>query len=379
MNYTVIRHHLHQLAEPSGEEFQTKNFIIATLNDFQPTHIHTFTNSNNLIAEYDFGHDGPTLLFRGDFDAVRVDETLDIPYASKNQGVAHKCGHDGHTTILLGLAEQLHLHPLVKGKVLLFFQAAEETGEGADLLLQTHFLDSYSIENVYALHNIPGEPKGSIICREGSFTCSVISCDIVLNGHTSHAAEPLKAVNPYSAAVVITKELLSYNQYDITKEDYCLVTLIEMHIGERAYGVTAGNGVLRFTLRAKEDEVLQKTKMKIQDIVNKEVAKIDGLSSAITWREYFAASRNQAKAVEIIREAANNAGLSYREKSVPFSWGEDFGLLTQHYCGALFGLGSGENRPSLHHPDFDFPDDIIPFGVRMFYTIALNSTKVVEL
>lgn len=376
MNYTIIRHQLHQLAEPSGEEFQTKNFILDTLKDFQPTHIHTFTNSNNLIAEYDFGHGGPTLLFRGDFDAVRVDETLDIPYISHNKGVAHKCGHDGHTTILLGLAEQLHEHPLAKGKVLLFFQAAEETGEGAELLLQTHFLDNYDIDQVYALHNIPGEPKGSIICREGSFTCSVISCDIVLNGRTSHAAEPLKAVNPYGVAVAITNEVLSYNQYDIEKRDYCLVTLIEMKVGERAYGVTAGNGVLRFTLRAKEDEVLQKTKTEVENIVNKEVAHIDGLNSAITWREYFAASHNQTKAVEVIREAANNIGLSYREKPMPFSWGEDFGLLTQHYGGALFGLGSGENQPSLHHPDFDFPDDIIPFGVKMFYTIALENIRM---
>ena len=143
MNYTNIRHQLHQLAEPSGAEVATQQFIMDTLAGFEPTHIHVFKNSKNLLAVYDFGPGGETTLIRGDFDAVRVPETLDLSYASHTPGVAHKCGHDGHATILLGLAEQLHLHPLAKGRVLLFFQAAEETGEGAAQLLETDILEQY--------------------------------------------------------------------------------------------------------------------------------------------------------------------------------------------------------------------------------------------
>ena len=196
LNLTEIRHTLHRLAEPSGCEARTQQFLLDTLHTLQPAEIRTFGNSRNFLAVFDTGHAGPTTLFRGDFDAVRVDETIDVPYASETAGVAHKCGHDGHATILLELAEQLHLHPLEKGRVLLFFQAAEETGEGTAQLLQTGVLDEYRPDRVFALHNIPGAPLGTVICKTGSFTCSVVSCDIELHGRTSHAAEPLKALSP---------------------------------------------------------------------------------------------------------------------------------------------------------------------------------------
>ncbi|MBQ3739712.1 MAG: amidohydrolase [Bacteroidales bacterium] len=369
MNYTNIRHQLHLLAEPSGAEVATQQFIIDILAGFEPTHIHVFKNSKNLLAVYDFGPGGETTLIRGDFDAVRVPETLDLPYASHTPGVAHKCGHDGHATILLGLAEQLHLHPLAKGRVLLFFQAAEETGEGAAQLLETGILEKYKPGKVYALHNIPGEPLGSVICKEGSFTCSVVSCDVELHGRTAHAAEPLKAVSPYPAAKAITDRLLAMNCYDMSRDDFRLLTLVEFRVGEQAYGVAAGHGVLRFTLRAKDDDLLQRTKAELLQVVEQETSNTEGLCSNITWREYFAAAKNHKDAVESIRNAAERCGLEYVEKQTPFSWGEDFGLLTQHYDGALFGLGSGDSQPPLHHQLFDFPDELVPVGVMIFYQI----------
>ena len=369
MNYPDIRHQLHQLAEPSGAEVNTQRFIIDTLAAFEPTHIHVFQNSLNLLAVYDFGPGGETILIRGDFDAVRVLETLDLPYASHTPGVSHKCGHDGHTTILLGLAEQLHLHPLPKGRILLFFQAAEETGEGARKLLETDILEKYQPGKVYALHNIPGDPLGCVICKEGSFTCSVISCDIELHGRTAHAAEPLKAVNPYPAAKAITDQVLALNHYDMRQDDFQLATLVEFSVGEQAYGVAAGHGVLRFTLRAKDDRLLQAMKKEVTRITDEAVACTEGLDSDITWKEYFAASKNHRDAVSSIKNAAEACHLQYMEKEVPFSWGEDFGLLTQHYDGALFGLGSGEQQPPLHHQLFDFPDKLIPIGVNLFYNL----------
>ena len=370
LGLTEIRHTLHRLAEPSGCEARTQQFLLDTLHTLQPTEIRTFVDNRNFLAVFDTGHAGPTTLFRGDFDAVRVDETIDVPYASETVGVAHKCGHDGHATILLGLAEQLHLHPLEKGRTVLFFQAAEETGEGAGQLLQTGILDELRPDRVFALHNIPGVPLGTVICKTGSFTCSVVSCDIELHGHTSHASEPLNALSPYPAAKAITDELLALNRYDMERDDFCLLTLVEFRIGEPAYGVTAGHGVLRFTLRAKDDKLLKMTKLRLEEIVNKVAGATPGLTTSIGWKEYFAASSNAAEAVERIRAAVRACGLPYQEKPQPFSWGEDFGLLTQQYDGALFGLGSGENQPPLHHQHFDFPDDLVPIGVRLFYEIV---------
>lgn len=370
MNYAEIRQQFHSLAEASGQEDKTTEAILRLLKDFAPSQIHTFPDSHNIIAEYDSGVEGPTLLFRGDMDAVGVEEHLKLPYGSHTPGYAHKCGHDGHTTILLGFAEQLHLHPVQKGKILLFFQAAEETGQGCGQLIQSGFLQSYNINMVFALHNIPGIPLHSITCRAGSFTCAVISCEITLTGKTSHAAEPEKGISPFRAATSISEQLLDLNHPQLKDDNYQIVTLVESHIGETAYGVSAGHGILRFTLRAKSEALLQALKQQTENIVSTEVAKTPGLEYTIRWLEYFAGGNNSGEAVAIVRQAAKNNGLDYIEKEVPFTWGEDFGLLTQHYPGALFGLGSGTDTPPLHHQDFDFPDEIIETGVKMMYSIS---------
>lgn len=370
MNYTEIRRQFHTIAEASGHEDKTAENILRILKGLAPTQIHSFPDSHNIIAIYDSHKPGNTILLRGDFDAVGVDESIPLPYASQTAGYSHKCGHDGHTTILLGVAEQLHTHPISKGKVLLFFQAAEETGEGCGQLLATRFLDSYNINMVYALHNIPGLPIGSITCCAGSFTCAVISCEIQLHGRTAHAAEPQNGISPFRAATGISERLLNLSHSDLRDENYQIVTLIESHIGETAYGVSAGSGVLRFTLRAKSEAQLQQLIKDTEKIVTEKVGQTPGLSSDIRWLEYFAGGQNSADAAALVRQSALNLGLDYIEKEVPFTWGEDFGLLTQHYPGALFGLGSGENCPPLHHQTYDFPDEIIEKGVKMMMEIC---------
>lgn len=369
MDCKEIRHRLHQIAEPSNEEILTSAYIRQQLEQFQPTRIISFPKGHHLLAEYDFGGSGKTVLLRADMDAVRVHETLNLPYKSENEGVSHKCGHDGHSTIMLRVAEMLHQQPLTKGKLLLLFQGAEETGEGAKQILDSGILDAYSIDCAYALHNIPAEPSGTIICKPGSFTCSVISCDIVLMGKTAHAAEPWNAVSPFAAAQRLTDFVLSLNQRDVHRDDFCVATLIEFRVGSQAYGVAAGDGVLRFTIRTREDAHLQQIISEIESQA-KAAAAAENLQCEIRWIEYFAASNNAENAVKAIKECADQLHLTYQEKPIPFFWGEDFGLFTQHYPGALFGLGSGTAQPPLHHPDFDFPDGIVEAGAGMFYALA---------
>lgn len=369
MDCKEIRHQLHHIAEPSNEEVRTSAYIRQRLEQLQPSKIITFPKGNHLLAEFDFGDGGKTILLRADMDAVRVNETLNLPYKSETEGVSHKCGHDGHSTIMLRVAEMLHEKPLPSGKVLMLFQGAEETGEGARQILESGILQSYNIDCAYALHNIPAEPSNTIICRPGSFTCSVVSCDIVLTGKTAHAAEPWNAVSPFAAAQRITDYVLSLNQRDVLRDDFCVATLIEFRVGSQAYGVAAGDGVLRFTIRAREDAHLQQIISEIESKAKAEAA-CENLQCEIRWLEYFAASNNAEKAVNVIKECADNLDFTYQEKPIPFFWGEDFGLFTQHYTGALFGLGSGTSQPPLHHPDFDFPDGIVETGAKMFYNLA---------
>ena len=365
-----IRRELHQNPELSGHEARTARFVEDKLQAFNPTKIIRHVGGHGLLVEYFFSEDGPTVLFRADMDAVAVQEPDDIPHHSQTPGVAHKCGHDGHTTILLRFARMLSERPLPKGRVLLLFQPAEENGSGSKAVLDTKVLDYYKIDKAFALHNIPGYPASAVLCKEDSFTCAVVSVSITLTGKTSHAAEPQKGISPIPATLNIVDELLRWNNTDIQSDDYFLSTIGEIHVGEEAYGVSAGNSVIRATLRAKTDKLLHQHAQQLKELVATECKRTPDLQHEMEWLEPFSANENDPQSVGMIKNAALRNNLPYIELQTPFSWGEDFGLFTQQYKGAIFGLGSGENCAPLHSPQYDFPDEVIETGATLFYTIA---------
>ena len=365
-----IRRELHQHPELSGHEARTARFVEDKLQAFHPTKVIRHVGGHGLLVEYFFSEDGPTVLFRADMDAVAVQEPDDIPHHSQTPGVAHKCGHDGHTTILLRFARMLAERPLPKGRVLLLFQPAEENGSGSKAVLDTKVLDYYKIDKAFALHNIPGYPASAVLCKEDSFTCAVVSVSITLTGKTSHAAEPQKGISPIPATLNIVDELLRWNNTDIQSDDYFLSTIVEIHVGEEAYGVSAGNSVIRATLRAKTDKLLHQHAQQLKELVATECKRTPDLQHEMEWLEPFSANENDPQSVGMIKNAALRNNLPYIELQTPFSWGEDFGLFTQQYKGAIFGLGSGENCAPLHSPQYDFPDEVIETGATLFYTIA---------
>ena len=365
-----IRRELHQHPELSGHEARTARFVEDKLQAFHPTKVIRHVGGHGLLVEYFFSEDGPTVLFRADMDAVAVQEPDDIPHHSQTPGVAHKCGHDGHTTILLRFARMLSERPLPKGRVLLLFQPAEENGSGSKAVLDTKVLDYYKIDKAFALHNIPGYPASAVLCKEDSFTCAVVSVSITLTGKTSHAAEPQKGISPIPATLNIVDELLRWNNTDIQSDDYFLSTIVEIHVGEEAYGVSAGNSVIRATLRAKTDKLLHQHAQQLKELVATECKRTPDLQLEMEWLEPFSANENDPQSVGMIKNAALRNNLPYIELQTPFSWGEDFGLFTQQYKGAIFGLGSGENCAPLHSPQYDFPDEVIETGATLFYTIA---------
>lgn len=365
-----IRRELHQHPELSGHEARTARFVEDKLQAFHPTKVIRHVGGHGLLVEYFFSEDGPTVLFRADMDAVAVQEPDDIPHHSQTPGVAHKCGHDGHTTILLRFARMLSERPLPKGRVLLLFQPAEENGSGSKAVLDTKVLDYYKIDKAFALHNIPGYPASAVLCKEDSFTCAVVSVSITLTGKTSHAAEPQKGISPIPATLNIVDELLRWNNTNIQSDDYFLSTIVEIHVGEEAYGVSAGNSVIRATLRAKTDKLLHQHAQQLKELVATECKRTPDLQHEMEWLEPFSANENDPQSVGMIKNAALRNNLPYIELQTPFSWGEDFGLFTQQYKGAIFGLGSGENCAPLHSPQYDFPDEVIETGATLFYTIA---------
>lgn len=354
------RAYLHQCPEISGHEMKTHDFIVEVLQSLNPTTMHTPVGGWGVIAEFEFSKSGKTYLFRADTDAVGL----------QADAVHHCCGHDGHTSILLEFARLLHANPLAEGRVLLLFQPSEENGQGAKAILDSGILQHYAIDLAFALHNIPGYPLGTILCKSGSFTCAVLSCKMRFSGKVAHASEPEKSISPQDAIFGIVAGIQSLQNTDYSSKEYFLATLVELHIGEETYGVAPGDGLLRWTFRAKTNAVLQKNIKLIESLARQAVSQTEELTFSFRYLEAFYANENNASAVELISKAAKNCGLEYTNLNEGFRWGEDFGVLTQSIPGAMFGLGAGENCPPLHAPDYDFPDALIEVGSRMFYEIA---------
>ncbi len=360
----ALRRELHKYPELSGQERETSNKIQHFLTDLKVFVIHQITETG-FVAVLDTKLEGPSLLIRAELDALPIKEKTDLEYTSSVNGVAHSCGHDGHMAMVCGLAMKLAENPPAKGKVILCFQAAEETGEGALEIIEHDNFTPFEPDFVFALHNLPGHEKGMVVVKEGAFTAAVESVAIHLSGKTAHAAEPEQGDNPSWLIGEILAEVLRLQNTDATSEDFCLITPVYIHAGEKAYGISAGDGEIHFTLRAFDNALLEKKKRELVSFVEAK-AKSNTLIADFEWMEPFTANINGKEALKLITDACDQLNIKYVTIKEPLRWGEDFGEFSSRYAGALFGLGSGKNQPALHNPDYDFPDDITENGIAIF-------------
>lgn len=361
-----IRRHLHQNPELSTEEKKTQAFVKKKLEEAGVENIQE-VGGTGLAVYFKGEKSGKKILLRGDMDALPIQETNDFEHRSKVASVSHKCGHDGHTTIMLGVADRLQEEGIEKGEVCLIFQPAEENGKGAKAILEDPNF-SFKADKAFALHNLPGYPLHKIVCRKGSFTAAAKSVIFKLHGKTSHAAEPEKGMNPGLAIARILNLSEELSVKEIELDNFALITMVYVTMGEKSYGVSAGYGEVHLTLRTWRNEVMDKLEMDLVNRVQK-VAVNYSLELEQEWLEMFDANENDDEAFEIIKQSAEALNLEFEEKPTPNKWGEDFGLFTKLYKGAMFGVGSGENCPALHNPDYDYPDEITETGVNMFVEI----------
>lgn len=363
----AIRQTLHAHPEVSEHEFETQKRILSFLEDETNAKC-TKVGKTGVLATYASQEPGPTVMIRGDIDALPITEINDFEHKSTVEGVSHKCGHDGHTTILLGLAKVLSDVPISKGKVLLLFQPAEENGMGAQAVLDDPSFSTENIDFVFALHNLPGYAKHEIVVKEQEFTGNVKSIILKLTGKTAHAAEPEQGINPGKAISEILEfaETITHNKPE--EANFFLMTAVYATLGDLAYGISAGYGETHFTIRSWDTELMAKQSEKIVAFMNETCSK-HNLVADISWTQVFHANVNHPEAVTFIRKAANKHNFKLIEREYPFRWGEDFGLFTQKYKGAMFGLGAGKLTPALHNPDYDYPDEITPTGIQLFHQI----------
>lgn len=358
----AFRRQLHACPELSGQEKNTHDALVRYLEKLHPTRLYTQVGGYGLIAVFG-SENGLAVAFRADTDALPIQERTPLAYASTRKGVSHKCGHDGHAAVLLHLAEKIS-ERLQNGEklpytVLLVFQAAEETGEGSARILSAGILQKYRILAFYGMHNLPGYPLGRLVFRQGTFAAASIGVVLHFQGRQTHAAFPELGVNPGLAVADTLKQVCALNTDPAwTDGRFRQATLICVRIGQEAFGTSAGEAELMFTLRAYTNAAMEKLKSEVVSKAESEAAR-HGLRLSVEWREAFHATENHTEAVDFLKCTAEKNGFPYEKAATPFRWSEDFADYLMNFSGAFFGMGSGENCPELHHPDYDFPDDII--------------------
>jgi len=363
-----LRKEIHKNPELAGKEKLTAKRIISFARKYNPDKIISNIGGEGLAIIFNGKENGPTLLIRCELDALPISETNKFYYKSKNKNISHKCGHDGHMAIVSGLIPILSKSNLKKGRVILLYQPAEETGEGAEKILKNKKFEPIKPDFVFALHNLPGFGKGEIIVKKKEFAAASKGMIIKLIGKTSHAAEPEKGINPSLAVSEIIAELTSLPKKIRSIMSFSLVTIIHSKIGERAFGTSPGYAEIMATLRSYKNSDMKKLTQHAMNKV-KIISKRHKLITEICFAEEFPSTVNETRCVENIVNAAQENKLKVQYINAPFKWSEDFGHFTNQYKGALFGLGSGVKHPALHNPDYDFPDEIIEPGIKIFYSI----------
>ncbi|MHC1775281.1 MAG: amidohydrolase [Lentimicrobium sp.] len=365
-----LRHELHRNPELSGKERQTARRMINFLKPLRPDSLTGNLGGYGVLAVFDSGRPGPEVLFRADMDALPIHELNKSDYCSQKAGVSHKCGHDGHSVILAGLAEHISSNRPEKGRFLLLFQPAEETGVGALSVLSDPAFSGFNPDYCFALHNLPGYDQKTVVVRNGTFAAASRGMVIRLKGRTSHASEPEKGLSPTEAMTNLMTNLpcLSGNGPEFGFSDFALLTLIYGHLGTPAFGTTPGEAILMATLRAYLDKDMETLTGRAVELVEK-LAGESKLNFEIDFTEEFPATMNHADAVNHVKEAASGLQLQVVKAGLPFRWSEDFAHFALRSKAALFGIGAGVSHQPLHDPDYDFPDGIIPTGVSLWIAI----------
>lgn len=361
-NYRLIeslRHELHSHPELSNHETWTKAHLIDFLKEHTDLEIHDCGRWFWAVCRA--GEGRANIAFRADFDALPIEELCDLPYKSRFSGVSHKCGHDGHSASLCGLGlELMSMKP--DKNVFLLFQHAEETGDGA--FEARSFITDNEIDEIYAFHNLPGRPQGAVVARHGTSNCASRGMIIEMTGTPTHASQPELGKNPVFAlasVVCALPELSAPARYT----GMVLCTVIQMDVGERAFGTAASQGRLLLTLRGEHESEIDALQSELESL-SREQAEKYSLKCSFSFEDVFPETVNDPGCTDKVFAAAKALGYPAMELPDVFRGSEDFGHYQKLTRGALFFIGGGEGVPSFHTSHYDFNDSIMGTAVEIF-------------
>ena len=372
---TAWRRDFHEHPELQFEVHRTAGIVAEKLKEFGCDEVVTGIGRTGVVGLIKGAKSGSGKVvgLRADMDALPLDEISGKPHASKTPGKMHACGHDGHTAMLLGAAKYLAETRNFDGTVAVIFQPAEEGGGGAREMVDDGLMERFGIQEVYGMHNGPGLPVGTFALRPGPLMAAADGIRIEVEGKGGHAAQPHNSIDTVLVASQIVANIQSIASRNIDPLEHVVVSVCTFNAGF-AENVIPHNAVLTGTVRTLSEEVRDFTEKRLHAIVEGTAA-LFGATARLTYRRGAPVTTNHVTesgfagdaAAAVVGEAAVNRTIT------PVMGAEDFAFMLNARPGAFIFIGQGDG-PQVHHPAYDFNDEIIPLG--MSYWARLVETRL---
>ncbi len=361
----ALRRHLHAHPELSFEEFATSDLVAARLEEWG-YEVHRGLGGTGVVGRLRLGSGNKVIGLRADMDALPIVEQTGLPYASRNQGVMHACGHDGHTAILLAAAKHLARSREFDGTLVLIFQPAEEGDGGARRMLEDGLFELFPCDAIFALHNMPGLPTGKFGFLPGPFMASTDTLTISVKGVGGHGAMPHKATDAILAGAAIVQALQSVVSRNVNPLDCAVVSVGSFHAGI-APNVIPDHAELQLSVRALKPEVRDLLIERISAVAQAQAASFGATATVeVDEAQRFPALINDAKSTAFARQVAEDwlGADGLVTDMTPLTGSEDFAVMLEQCpgCYLLIGNGDGEGGCMVHNPGYDFNDDCLALG-----------------
>ncbi len=363
---TGWRRDLHQHPETAFEEHWTSDYVAEQLETFGLDEIHRGIAKTGIVAVLRNGNSGKSIALRADMDALDIQEATDLPYKSQIPGKMHACGHDGHTTMLLGAAKYLAETKNFDGTVYFIFQPAEENEGGGRVMVEEGLFERFPAQAVYGMHNSPGMPVGQIAMRPGPAMAGYDIFEIVIDGYGSHAARPNQGVDPVVVQAQIVLGLQTIASRNVDPVDSVVVSVTQVHGGD-TWNVIPPQVVLRGTVRCFKTEVQDQTEERMRSLATN-IAEAHNATASVRYERRYPPTVNDEAHME--RCASVGRALLGEDKvatDAPQGMGsEDFSFMLNEKPGCYIRLGNGAKDEHggvvVHNPRYDFNDAALPYG-----------------